>query len=127
MSKERGGVPPAKETQPIPYTLAAVYRDEVQSEEVFDQIQQAIFADETAEVSGFRLAEPQRRLWHVAVIGKQPLSSLDQHIRQLLATGEPEELPPEALAVLHARRETMRQLGPKVEGHYWPRKGKRSK
>jgi hypothetical protein len=127
MSNERGRVPPPKEEEPEPYTLAAFYRDEVESEQVFDQVQETIFADETANVSGFRMAEPLRRIWHVAVVGEQPAPALDQHLRQLLATGETEELPPEMLAMLLVRRETMRRLGSKVERHYGQRKGRRLK
>lgn len=125
MSKERGRVPSPKEEEPQLYTLAAFYEDELQSEQVFDSVQTTIFDDETANVSGFRMAEPARRLWHIAVIGDQPPPALDQQLRRLLSTGEAEELPPEILTVLLVRRETMRRLGPKVERHYGPRKGRR--
>jgi Asp-tRNA(Asn)/Glu-tRNA(Gln) amidotransferase A subunit family amidase len=129
MPKERGRVPPSKEEEPQPYSLAARYLDELSSEQPYQEAQQTIFENEQLELSTYRLQ--LRRLdtphydWHVAIVGKQPPQEFDTQFRRILSTGEPVTLASEVLAYLLQRRAEASKLGTWVEGHYKPGKRRR--
>jgi hypothetical protein len=122
MSKERGRVPPPKEAEPKPYSLAARYPDEQSSGQPYQDSQELIFTHEQLELSSFRLQ--LRRLdtsqdeWYVAVVGKEPPQEFDAHFRRILSTGEVVTLPGEVLDQLLKRRAEASKLGTWVEGHY---------
>lgn len=129
MPKERGRVPPPKEEEPQPYSLAARYADEQTSERPYQEAQELIFEHEQLELSSFRLQ--LRRLdipeheWYVAVVGKEPPQEFDTQFRRILSTGESATLPEDVLKHLLERRATAAKLGTWVEGHYQPVKHRR--
>ncbi len=129
MSRERGRVPPPKEEEPQPYSLAARYTDEQSSEQPYKEAQEVIFENEGLELSSYRLQ--LRRLdtspddWYVTIIGKQPPQEFDTQFRRILSTGELVTLPNEVLDYLLERRTQASKLGTWVEGHYKPEKRRR--
>jgi hypothetical protein len=129
MPKERGRVPPPKEEEPKPYSLAARYPDEQSSGQPYQDAQELIFAHEQLELSSFRLQ--LRRLdlsedeWYVAVVGKEPPQAFDAQFRRILSTGESVILPEDVLDQLLKRRAAASKLGTWVEGHYGPGKRRR--
>lgn len=129
MPKERGRVPPPKEEEPKPYSLAARYPDDQNSEQPYQEAQELIFEHEQLELSSFRLQ--LRRLdtpeheWYVAVVGKEPPQEFDAQFRRILSTGELVTLPGDVLDHLLERRAAAAKLGTWVEGHYHPVKRRR--
>jgi hypothetical protein len=120
-SPEHGGQPPeeAKEQTPAPYYAAYRYQQERLAKRAYDSAQQAIYGY-TGEVdlSAYRFLLNQVR--HVAVLGVKPPDDLEQKLKNVLASGEPTNLPEEILRALEHRRTLAAQISPWVEGHHRP-------
>ncbi len=85
-----------------PYHQSARFAGEQPAGTAYQQLQDAIFHDPHNDLSAYRLIVNQ--VWYVAVLGLTPPDPLRQHIDQLLATGEPADLPPDILQALAERR-----------------------
>jgi hypothetical protein len=107
--RERRGEPP-------PYHQAARFAGEQPAGEAYNALQDAIFRDPHNDLSAFRLILNQ--VWHVAVLGLTPPDQLRQQIDQVLATGEPAELPSEVLQALAERRRQSIRHASWVERHF---------
>jgi hypothetical protein len=125
MPKERGRVPPPKETkedEPKLYSLAARFADEQSSARPYREAQELIYQSEALALSAFRLQlerlDSPELDWHVAVVGEQPPAEFDQRFRQILSTGESVTLPDEVLSYMRERRAEAAKLGDWVEAHY---------
>ena len=97
-SPERGpGGPeqyPHREHDPVPYQRAARFAGEQPAGQAYFAAQRVIYeAPQPLDVSVFRLQV--NRLWHVAALGLVPPAPVLQAIEEILATGEPTELPQE--------------------------------
>lgn len=109
------------EQEPQPYYQAARFQSERFAGRTYRQAQAAIYnAREDVDLSAYRFHLNQ--IWHVAVLGEQPSAEFEQRIQQILAAGELTPLPEEVLKLLVERRAQATQLGPWVEGHYYPGK-----
>ena len=127
-SPERGGPepdqpkhePPAEaERPPEPYRRAARFPGERPAGEAYFAAQRVIYeAPQPLDVSVYRLQ--LNRLWHIAAVGVVPPAPVLQAIEDILATGEPAELPPEVWQALAARRVQASKQGPWQERHYRP-------
>ncbi len=121
-SPERGsGGPeeqPSTEHESVPYHRVARFAGERPAGTAYAAVQQAIFAGPPNDVSAYR---PQlNRIYHVAVLGEPPPPELDEQLGQILARGEPAELPADVLQALTDRRRRMSRQGPWTERHYRP-------
>lgn len=67
-----------KEREPAPYHQAARFPNEQSAGVVYFQTQEAIYEDEACDLSAYRLQ--LNRIWHVAVIGEQPITETEQRI-----------------------------------------------
>ena len=97
--------------------MAARFPDEQTSGQAYFARQETVLRAPTT-LSVYRLQFNQ--LYHVAVVGQPPPTDIDVSLRQILAAGEPAELPEELLAALCARGIAMRRFGPRSEWHYRP-------
>ncbi len=124
-SPERGpGGPeqhPRRDHDPIPYQRAARFAGEQPAGRAYTQAQRVIYeAPQPIDVSVFRLQ--LNRLWHVAALGLVPPAPVLQALEDILATGEPAELPAEVWHALAERRAQQIRKGPWTEGHHRPGK-----
>jgi len=107
------------EHEPQPYSRAARFPGEQPAGRAYCQAQDAIYrAREEVDLSAYRFHLD--RVWHVAVLGESPPAELDERLQQILAAGEPTDLPADILQQLLARRAQASQLGGWVEGHHRP-------
>ena len=117
--RERTGELPA-------YHQVARFSSEEPARAVYQQMRQCVFAREDADLSvyrfQFRPAETPAAplVSHVAVLGQTPTNDLAEQLQQLLAAGEPVELPEDVLRSLAQRRRQMSRHGHWSEGHYRP-------
>ena len=124
-SPERGGPPdqpephPAPEAEPRPYYRASRFAGEQPAGVAYFAAQRAIYEGPPNDLSAYRFQLNQ--VYHVAVLGQTPPEELDQGLTEILARGDPTELPEEVLAALFARRaEAIKRGPPWQEGHYRP-------
>ena len=121
--RDRGGPeePPRREQEPIPYQRAARFAGEHPAGRAYTQAQRVIYeAPQPIDVSVYRLQ--LNRLWHVAALGLVPPAPVLQALEEILATGEPAELPQEVWRALAERRAQQIRRGPWTEGHHRPGK-----
>src|SRR5438093_10191231 len=107
----------SREHPPIPYSLAARYRDAHAAGWSYFAAQETIYQAQ-CDLSVFRLI--WERHWHVAVLGKIPPAEVDQTVRLIMAAGEAVTLPEDVLGELLARRARAAQQGPWIERHFRP-------
>ena len=108
---------PAQE--PVPYQRTARFADEPSAGRAYFAAQRVIYeAPQPLDVSVFRLQV--NRLWHVAALGLVPPAPVLQAIEEILATGEPTELPQEVWQALAERRAQAIRRGPWMERHQRP-------
>ena len=124
-SPERGPSGPEQhprgEHEPVPYHRAARFAREQPAGHAYFAAQRVIYeAPQPIDVSVYRLQF--QRLWHVAVLGLVPPAPVLQALEDILATGEPAELPREVWQALAARRAQQIRRGPWTEGHHRPGK-----
>ena len=126
-SPERGQEPdrpdpnPAQDQDPPLYQRAARFAGERPAGRAYDQAQHVIYeAPVPTDVSVFRLQ--LNRLWHVAALGIVPPAPVLQALEDILATGEPADLPAEVWQALAQRRAQAIKRGPWQEWHYRPGK-----
>ena len=124
-SPERGpGDPeqhPRREHDPIPYQRAARFAGEQPAGQAYFAAQRVIYeAPQPIDVSVVRLQFQQ--VWHVAALGLLPPAPVLQALQDILATGEPAELPRAVWQALAERRAQASKRGPWQEGHYRPGK-----
>ena len=100
------------------YHQASRFPSEATAGRAYQQARDAVFAAPTSDLSVYRLILDE--VYHLAVLGRTPPSDLAHHLTQILATGEPVELPPETLHTLNERRRLATRHGPWTEGHYRP-------
>ena len=119
--------PPRERTHALPaYSQVARFGSEVAAGRAFQHLRWRLFEREDADLSvyrfQFRPAEtPEAPLVsHVAVLGQTPPADLAAQLQQVLAAGEPVELPVDALTALAQRRHEAARHGHWVEGHYRP-------
>ena len=122
-SPERGpGGPeqyPHREHDPVPYQRAARFAGEQPAGQAYFAAQRVIYeAPQPLDVSVFRLQLNQ--IWHVAALGLVPPAPVLQAIEDILATGEPAELPQEVWQALAERRAQAIRRGPWMERHQRP-------
>src|ERR671916_427495 len=85
---------PRHDQGPTPYQRAARFAGEQPAGQAYFAAQRVIYeAPQPLDVSVYRLQF--QRLWHVAALGLLPPAPVLQAIEDILATGEPAELPPE--------------------------------
>ncbi len=124
-SPERGpGGPPDQprrsEYEPVSYHRTARFTGEQPAGTAYVAAQHAIFAGPSNDLSAYRFQ--LNHVFHVAVLGETPPAALDRQLTQILATGEPADLPPDILRALSERRQQAIRRGPWSEGHYRPGK-----
>lgn len=106
-----------REHEPVTYHRAARFREEWRAARTYRVLQETI-RGAACDLSAYRLLIDQ--VSHVIAIGEPPEEALDQQIAEILADGQPAELPPEVVTLLRERREQAGRLGPWVEGHVRP-------
>jgi hypothetical protein len=99
-----------------PYHQSARFAGEQPAGAAYEQLQEAIFSGPPNDLSAFRLIVNQD--WHVAVLGLTPPDQLRRTLDQVLASGEPVDLPPEILQALAERRRQQIRHGSWIERHY---------
>ena len=118
---DRPDQPSAQEQKSPLYQRAARFAGERPAGRAYTQAQRVIYeAPQPIDVSVFRLQ--LNRLWHVAALGLTPPAPVLQALEDILATGEPADLPPEAWQALAARRAQAIKGGPWTERHHRPGK-----
>lgn len=100
------------------YHLASRFSDEVSAGRAYQQAQEALFATPASDLSVYRLILDE--VSHLAVLGRTPPPDLAQTLNDILASGEPVELPPLILQTLRERRRLAIRRGRWAEGHYRP-------
>lgn len=121
---ERGGPgtpnePPAPNQEPTPYRRAARLAGEQPAGEAYFGVQRVLHdATEPTDLSAYRLQLD--RLWHVAAVGVVPPAVVLTAIEEILARGEPADLPDDVWQTLTDRRAQATREGPWTEGHYRP-------
>lgn len=109
--------PPGHE--PLPYYRAARFPGERPAGAAYFAVQRVIYeAPPPTDLSVFRLQ--LNRLWHVAALGILPPAPVLQAIENILAAGEPADLPAEVWQALEQRRAQATQHSEWVERHYRP-------
>jgi hypothetical protein len=114
-----------KEQQPLPYYLASTFKTRADGEYPYQQVQELIY-DPNSGLSAFHFERkprdprlpPLERPWFVVVLGKRPPEAFEQHLREILASGEMTTLPLETVVTLAQRRAHETKKGSWVEGHY---------
>src|SRR6266508_4225614 len=107
-SPEHGGGPPRPdqpqqpEPEPVPYHRVARFAGERPAGDAYFAAQDALFAAPDVDLSVYRFQLDRR--YHVAVLGDPPPADLDQTLTDILAVGEPADLPAAVLQQLAARR-----------------------
>ena len=126
-SSERGPNPggsekqPHHEHEPPLYQRAAQFAGERPAGRAYDQAQRVIYeAPEPTDISVYRLQ--LNRLWHVAALGFVPPAPVLQALEDIVATGEPADLPAEAWHALTERRAQQIRRVLWSEGHHRPGK-----
>ncbi len=110
---------PRHDQQPTPYQRAARFAGEQPAGQAYFAAQRVIYeAPQPIDVSVFRLQ--LNRLWHIAALGVVPPAPVLQAIEDILATGEPAELPREVWQALAERRAQAIRRGPWSERHHRP-------
>src|SRR5687768_13525349 len=110
---------PAPDQEPAPYRRAARFAGERPAGEAYFGIQRVLYdATEPTDLSVYRLQ--LNRLWHVAALGVLPPTVVLTAVEEILATGEPADLPEEVWQALTERRTHATRQGPWTEGHYRP-------
>lgn len=96
--------------EPAGWLLVRRYPDESTALAVYDGVYGLLFTEDL-DASVFRLS--LNGLFHVAMIGEQPLASDDEHaVNAIFATaGEPAELPAIAIDELRERRRAFKATG----------------
>jgi hypothetical protein len=114
--------PPQSEPgQPLPrYCRAARFRSHDAAGAAYQRAQATLYAHLECDLSTYRFVLDG--VSHVAVLGDQPPSELDQQLKTILSAGEATALPDDVFAALAQRRRQAIQLGPWVEGHHRPGK-----
>ena len=115
MPEHEGDISPNAEAQPLPYYRAARFRREAASQRAYENLQSLFFREE-CELSAYRFIWEQN--WHVAAVGLEPPSPLQERVEKILSVGQPTTLPEQLLEELQRRRAQSTKLGPWVERHY---------
>ncbi len=122
-SPEHGPTGPSEqprqpEQEPVPYHRTARFAGEQPAGHAYAAAQRAIFEGPPNDLSAYRFQLD--RLYHVAVLGETPPTALDHQLTDILASGEPAELPAAILRLLTERRAQATRQGPWVERHHRP-------
>src|SRR5690242_16518665 len=103
------------------YHLAARFREDGVSQNVYNQAQQIIHTT-GCELSAYRILRPSQMAkeppWYVIVLGDVPPKPLHQQLEAVLKLGERVDLPAEALVPLYQRRLQEIKKGSYVEAHH---------
>ncbi len=103
----------------MPYHRTARFADEPSAGLAYNAAQRAIFAGPPNDLSAYRFQ--LNTIYHVTVLGAPPPTELDHQLTEILAHGEPAELPADVLRALSdRRRQVTRHGGPWSAGHYRP-------
>jgi hypothetical protein len=102
------------------YHLAARFREDTVSKQVYDQAQHIIHTTDN-ELSAYRFLRPSQIAkeppWYVVVLGDTPPEAVHQQFEEVLKPGERVSLPAEALVPLYQRRLQEIKKGSWVEHH----------
>src|SRR5712692_1742018 len=90
--RERKGEPP-------PYLRAARFSGEQAAGQAYEQVQEAIYGGSPNDLSAYRLII--KKIYHVSVFRQPPPKDLQQQLENILAAGEPAELPPDVVTLLN--------------------------
>lgn len=113
-SEQRESAPRA----PGPYYRASRFRNERLAKRAYFRGQETVFSAQGCELSVYRFL--LNGISHVAVLGDQPPTDLDQKLRGILGAGEPTTLPEDILDQLFERRAQASEQGEWVERHFRP-------
>ena len=104
---------PSHERPLFPFVLASRFDNRVTSQVPYDAIQNIVRTKEV-DFSVFRLiqnwpesmskAPPSQKRWYVVVLGETPAIPIVQEVTKALHTGEPVDIPDEAIAEMAQRR-----------------------
>jgi hypothetical protein len=104
---------PSQETPLFPFILASRFDNRETSQAPYDAIQHIVRTKEV-DFSVFRLiqnwpesmskAPPSTKHWYVVVLGETPPEPIARQVKEALHTGEPVDIPDEAIAELAQRR-----------------------
>ena len=110
---------PRREQEPAAYQRAVRFAGEQPAGRAYVAAQRVIYeAPQPVDVSVFRLQLNQ--LWHVVALGLAPPAPVLKALEEVLATGEPANLPQEVWQALADRRAQQIQYGPWVQRHHRP-------
>jgi hypothetical protein len=110
--------PPRPEAEPAVYAKAARFAGERPAGDAYSAAQRVIYEGPPNDLSVFRLQ--LNRLWHVAALGLLPPAPVLTAIEEILATGEPAELPAAVWQTLAERRDQATRRAPWTERHFRP-------